>query len=335
MGDYKIKANTLLTSGSPVPTFGENCIRIRHKEYLGDVFGTTAFSNSSYSINPGVSTTFPWLSTVAANYQEFAFAGLVFSFVSTSADALNSTNTALGKIIMATDYNSVDSSFTTPQQMLATEFCNYGKPASDLLHAVECDPKLRPLLWQYVRTGGVPTGKDARFYDLGNFQIASQGMQASANIGGLWVAYDIILCKPVVATAGAPYDAFYSPNATSTSTQFSTTTNASTRPIGGIVTNTQYSFPPNLTSGTYRMIVFGTTTPSGTCQAPLAGSSNVGTVVGLWGDGAAPHQTTTGSCTSYFYSIDLAITSANATLTLQNVWIQAHTLQMFIMYLGA
>jgi hypothetical protein len=259
-GDYKISANTLTMSGSPVPAFGENCIRIRHKEYLGDISGTTAFTLASYDLNPGLSQTFPWLASIAANYQEYYFAGLLLSFVSTSADALNSTNTALGKIIMATDYNASDTVYINPQQMLATEFSNYGKPADNLLHAVECHPGTRPTKWQYVRTAAVGTGRDPRLYDLGVFQIASQGMQAAANIGGLWVSYDIILCKPVIAASGSVMDYWYSSTCSTSSSVAIASVSGAVRSIGCTLSGTaaapRINFPPNLISGTYRVTTY-------------------------------------------------------------------------------
>lgn len=122
--------------------------------------------------------------------------GLIFEFVSTSADALSSTNTALGKVIMATDYNALDSVFVNENEMYACEFCNSGKPSETMIHAVECSPAENPLKLNYIRSGDVPSGADLRFYDLGIFEIATVGSQAAATIGDLWVSYDVTLCKP-------------------------------------------------------------------------------------------------------------------------------------------
>jgi len=80
-------------------------VRIAHHEYLGDVQSTTGFSVIKYSINPGMANTFPWLSTLASAFQEWELIGCIFFFKATSANALNSTNTALGQIIGAVQYN--------------------------------------------------------------------------------------------------------------------------------------------------------------------------------------------------------------------------------------
>lgn len=200
-GDYKISSNSLVGAGSSyIPEFGGDSIRITRKEYLGDVSSSTQFSLTAYSINPGDSVTFPWLSILAQNFEEYELHGLVFSFISTSAVALTSADPALGKVLMATEYNVDAPYFTNSRSMLATIFSNYGKPASDLMHAVECkrsDKLTRSLLIR--KAGQLPSGATAQFYDLGNFQFATEGMQSASNIGGLWVTYDITLRKPILS----------------------------------------------------------------------------------------------------------------------------------------
>jgi len=195
-GDYTVKSNTLIKA-SPVPSFGKGCIRMQHREMLTNVIGNTGFAIEAFDLNPGLSETFPWLSQIAQNFEMYKFHGMIFEYVSTSGDALTSTNTALGKVIMATDYNVLDANFENEQQMYTTEFSNSGKPAMNLIHAVECAPPENPLKLYYIRTGAPQTGSDQRFYDLGKFQIATSGMQAnSVNVGELWVSYDVSLCKP-------------------------------------------------------------------------------------------------------------------------------------------
>lgn len=205
MGDYDIKGNSLMKGTTGVPTFSESAhtVRIRHREYLGDITGSTGFSVRSYSINPGLEATFPWLSNVAYAYQQYKLHGCLFEFVSTSADALNSVNTALGTVIMSTQYNSTLPSFSNKAEMEQYEYSCSSKPSCSLIHPVECDPDFNVLQHLYVRGGAVPAGTDARLYDLGNFQLATVGMQAAATIGELWVTYDVEFFKPRIQPGGA------------------------------------------------------------------------------------------------------------------------------------
>jgi len=205
MGDYEIKENSLMNANSGVPTFKESkhSVRIRHREYLGDITGSVAFSDRAYSINPGLETSFPWLSNVAYGFQQYRFHGLLYEFVSTSANALNSVNTALGTVVMSTQYNATLPNFLNKAEMEQYEFSCSTPPSKSLIHPVECNPEETPLDHLYVRAGAPPANSDLRMYDLGIFQLATVGMQAAANIGELWVTYDVEFFKPRIQPGGA------------------------------------------------------------------------------------------------------------------------------------
>lgn len=207
-GDYitsadEVKANTVMNQAQ-VPSFGhgKNVIKVRHREFLGDVISSAtigAFAVKEYAINPGLAQSLPWLSQVCgSSFQQYRINGMVFEFRSMSADALNSTNTALGSVIMATDYDSKDGSFTSKQQMENTEFGVSCKPSSCMIHGIECARNQTSVSELYIRAFGVPSGADIRLYDMGRFSIATVGMQAaSVNLGELWVSYDIDLFKAI------------------------------------------------------------------------------------------------------------------------------------------
>ncbi|AJK30619.1 putative capsid protein [Chimeric virus 14] len=212
-GDYVTSSsqvrNNILVNQSQVPQFqdGKNTVRIAHREYLGDIITSStpgAFSIESYPINPGVSGSFPWLANVVgASFQQYRINGMVFEFRSMSADALTSTNTALGTVAMATDYDSKDTAFTSKQQMENTEFGVSCKPSSCMIHGIECARSQTSVSELYVRAFAVPSGADPRLYDMGNFYIATQGMQgASVNVGELWVSYDITFFKAIEQVPG-------------------------------------------------------------------------------------------------------------------------------------
>jgi len=201
-GDYEIKKNVFLQGRLPemmnIPSGGGTVIRFQ--EYLGDIVTSSSantFNLQSFLINAGRDATFPWLSQIAANYEQYSFEGLVFEFRSTSADALNSTNTALGSVMMATNYDSADADFQTKSEMLNYEFSTSIKPSENCMHMVECEPNQTVLTELYTLAGDVPSGKDSRFYHLGNFQIATTGFQGtSVNVGELHVTYQVRLLKP-------------------------------------------------------------------------------------------------------------------------------------------
>jgi hypothetical protein len=197
-GDYKVQSNTLVNGNDPPAfgTMGRGTI-VRHREYIQDIKTPgDAFTVTTLPINAGLPSTFPWLSAIAQNYEQYCIRGMVFEYKSMSSDALNSTNTALGNVILATQYNSVAPVFSSKAQMENHEFCTAVRTSASVMHPIECARGETPISCLYTRGGDAPAGSDLRLYDLGKFSIATIGQQAAATIGELWVTYEIELLKP-------------------------------------------------------------------------------------------------------------------------------------------
>ena len=207
LGDYVVKSNTLLAPEPPtiINDSVKGGITFRHKEYLRDIVTSStpgAFNLDSYLLNPGNPKTFPWLSQVAQNFEQYSLEGVLFEFRSMSADALNSTNTALGTVIMATNYDSIDAPFKSKGEMENYEWGMSSKPSCNMIHPIECAPRQTSITELYILDGPVPSGADPRLYHWGNMQIATNGFQGtSVNIGELWVSYQIRLLKPKIYSA--------------------------------------------------------------------------------------------------------------------------------------
>jgi hypothetical protein len=236
----------------------QNVVRIRRKEFVSDVSSSIAFVNTTYNINPGLSTLFPWLSAVAANFDEYCFHGLIFEFNSTSSNALNSTNTALGTMILATAYDVLDPAFSSKSEMENYQYAVSSKPSSCIVHPVECRPRANVLSTLYIRTDDAPTDTDLRFYDLGLFQLASVGSQAVATVGELWVSYDISLSKPKLSTTtvSSIYTGIYTPVVATAAGYFGTigspsTANTVYSNIDILVYGSSLTFPTTIDSGNY------------------------------------------------------------------------------------
>lgn len=183
-------------------------IVISHCEYLQDVFGapTTAFTVEGWNLNPALLENFPWLSQIAANYEEYEFIQLLFHFKSTvDVNATNNSNGATGTIIMATNYNPTVGNFANKETMMQYHGANSGRLVEDHTHGVECDPSKNAGTGQkYTRVTPVVAGQDLKSFDLGRFQIAQVNTPAAFNnqqIGELWVTYTVKLTKPRLFTS--------------------------------------------------------------------------------------------------------------------------------------
>lgn len=212
LGDYSVKKNVFADGRLPEimnnnPSGG---IVISFQEYLGDVVtsGTAnTFNIQNYIINAANEKTFPWLAEIASNFEQYELQGMLFQFRSTSADALNSTNTALGSVMMATQYDIMDIPFTSKSEMLNYEFSCSGKPSDNLIHMIECAPNQTTIDEKFTLTSdSPPTGADPRLYHHGRFSIATTGFQGTnVNIGELHVTYQIRLLKPKLSGNTTPY----------------------------------------------------------------------------------------------------------------------------------
>lgn len=317
-GDYKLKYNTLLGGAGP-PSFGSGNVRVRHREYLTNIESHTTFTSSEFILNPGSSTTFPWLSSIARRFQECKWHGMVFEYISKSADALNSTNTALGSVVFATQYNVYEPSFTSRIAMQNTEFSTTCKPSENMIHGIECDPKQNPLKIFYIKEDDDDVGGDERFYDLGITTVATINSQATCIVGDLWISYDVELSKPILDASyveDGPLSAYISNGAYNSTDVMGISQNAT---VGNLDINIV-----NTVTGHYDTIVF----PSGSlgkkflCVFVWKGVStalisNTVLLTGLtagpnWVDGASTSVVNNGSTTStkYFYIVTWEVTDS-------------------------
>lgn len=200
-GSYAIKRNTVFFPDQ-VPLFTtkqDGSIRMQHREFITDIVTSStpgAFQVQSYAIDVANPTTFPFLSQIASNFEEWRMEGLVFEYKTTSG-SISSTG-QLGTAVLATQYNSNAIPFTSKQAMEAYTFASSTVVSASVIHPVECDPMQTPSNGLfYTNVPGTGNGtEDKRWQQLGIFNIATQGCAASENVGELWVSYDIWLCKP-------------------------------------------------------------------------------------------------------------------------------------------
>lgn len=197
----------------------DGCIVISHKEYLGEVKSSTDgnMAVAAYNINPGNENTFPFLSQIARNFQEYRLEGLMFMFRSMYADATAISQTAgtpatnaQGSVIMATQYDPTENPPQTKQELVNLEFAQTAKPSETMSHFVECAKGSSPLTNLYIATSPESQTGDERFYNFGTFNIATLGVPAlGATLGELWVSYQVRLYKPKLTLDDSTRDRYF------------------------------------------------------------------------------------------------------------------------------
>lgn len=196
-GDYTIRANSIIdTGGDPgqlkMITNGNPWTDFIYREYLGDIVAPATpanFSSQSYAINPGLVQLHPWLAPIAQQFEQYEPMGIVFEYKSLLSDY--SSTQVLGSVMMATDYDPSDPPYASKLEFMNAQYSSQAKPTETLLHGIECDPSQRAQELLYVRSGTIPSTEDIKDYDLGTFQIATQGLGVAAGtvIGSLFVHY--------------------------------------------------------------------------------------------------------------------------------------------------
>lgn len=223
MGKYNIRSNTLahpngemiasgISSLAP-PSFGSakkgSDIIFAHREFIGDITSSIAFTTTTYPINPGNPVLFPWMSQIAILYEEFEMLGMLLEYKSSSGTSNTAAVPGMGLVLMATDYDPYDNSFFSKRQMEAAEFSSSGVPYENFLHAIECDPKRNVLATQYVVPGITNYSQasgDARFSVLGNTTVATVGQQADGVVmGELWCTYHVRLSRPILENSNSVF----------------------------------------------------------------------------------------------------------------------------------
>jgi len=203
-GDYAVSAdcayNSLVRPGaSQYASFSDSTtsVRLKHREYLQDAFtGPTAnvFNNTTFEINPGLSSTFPFLAQIASNFEEYKMHGLVFEFVSTTSP-YNSTS-AMGSVIMAMEYNASAAPYTSKPQMENSDFAISARPDKSMLYGVECVDNATNHLFVRTGTGNLPLTTT----DIGLFNFATlTPLAANTTLGEIWVTYDVELYRPKIS----------------------------------------------------------------------------------------------------------------------------------------
>lgn len=205
-GDYtmnEVSVNSLIKgAGNVNATFGTDgtSVRIRHREFLGDIVtGSFAgqFNNNVFPVNPGIKTSFPYLSQIADNFELYCFHGLVFEFISTASPYL--ATSGLGSVIAGAEYNASVPAFTSKFAMENSNAAVSTRIDKNIMYGLECASGGNAQNCYYVRNGA--SSLPLTTTDLGNFQFATApgtGFPANSVIGELWVTYDVSLTRPIL-----------------------------------------------------------------------------------------------------------------------------------------
>jgi len=212
MGRGAYKSNGLITgSASTMPRMQNindetGSLIVSHRERLMDVFAPadSGFHQDVFTVSPGIEKTFPWLSQIAANYEEYEMVQCVFEYDGHSLVGINDALEVQGSLIMATQMNVKDKPFRDRHEMERFPHASKCAQHGSMAHGVECDPrKIQGDGHRYIRMGGLTKDEDARDFDHAKFSIGQFNTPAELTgkeIGQLFVYYTVKLMKPKISS---------------------------------------------------------------------------------------------------------------------------------------
>lgn len=168
---------------------------VTHREYISDIVSLNAnFNTFSIPINPGLETSFPWLSGIARRFEQYRFKRICFEIETCASTA------TIGSIGLAFDPDCKDALPTTKAGFLSEDRSVRGPPWQSLSLPYESARYPHLSLTRYIRSSTLPN-VDLHLYDVGNMIYYLHSLPAAVTIvGELFISYEIELITPATTT---------------------------------------------------------------------------------------------------------------------------------------
>jgi len=167
---------------------GRKSWRFSGSELVGGVLGSVAFETTKYTINPGLSSSFPWLAGEADKWEQYRFHRLCYRYVPRCA------STTVGSVLLSPDYNVRDQPPSSEVEAADT----FGAAESSAWSGFKADldvSSMFPFGPRKMTRSSVVAG-DMNLYDSGALYVSTTGEVDASLIGKLWVDYEVELFVP-------------------------------------------------------------------------------------------------------------------------------------------
>lgn len=175
----------------------EGNMRVKHREYVGDVFSVLPEFGiqKTITLNPTDRHSFPWLSSIAGSFQKFCFEKLGVEYVTQSG-----TSTP-GSVMLIPQYDYSDPIPTSKQEALA--FVDTVRtPAWQEARTVLPHKRLCMMKEYFTRIDL----EDIKMSVPGKVSVATSGCSdAGPTVGEIWINYEVKLSSPQQSNSSATF----------------------------------------------------------------------------------------------------------------------------------
>lgn len=201
-----VARNFVSVTGNPQILRKESSIVVTHREYIADLesyngggLPSVGDSHIQSKINPANAELFPWLSSLAVNYETYKFHKLEFDYQSFCATSRQGTT------IIAIDYDPSDSAPTTKVDVMSFEESvrsNVWAPVTHRCLSKNLNKKL--FTSGSSSSSGNSDPGTQRSQHLGTVHVIScDGSDNSVPIGEVYVSYSVELFTPQLALSSS------------------------------------------------------------------------------------------------------------------------------------
>lgn len=167
-------------------------LTITHKEYVRDVVKLTGVDNYIIEINPGLKASFPWLSSIANNFETYRFLKFEVEFIPNVGTQTN------GAIALVPDYDPADDNSASSKSKL---FAYEDSVRSPLWQGARMKCSARNLAKMksfFIRSGPLSANLDIKTYDTLQYITRLTGATGDTIYGELWFHYTVVLQTPQI-----------------------------------------------------------------------------------------------------------------------------------------
>jgi hypothetical protein len=187
-------------------------VRIIHRELiytLSSGTATTFVVQADFSVNPGLSNLFPWLSTQAVGWEKYKFRRIRFC-----AYPFCGTSTAGSQMIIP-DYNPSDQYPISEIDAMTYYGTVESVPWEFLCCELDTQRLKEPKFIRFTGLGAGPPYLTVQNYDIAQVYFAStSGTGSNVGWSKLWVEYDVELINPQLPIGGPSSTLYIAPSTT-------------------------------------------------------------------------------------------------------------------------